>query len=110
MSETEADRVREALDGLNYPASKDAIVDHVSDRGAGERVQRLVRGLPVAIYGNRGEVLAAVPFDQGKVGEAQDTEDRMNERRHHTHPGLAEHEKQAPQSPIEDVLGDNRGS
>lgn len=110
MSAVKPDQVRQARDGLDYPASKDAVVDYASNHQAPEDVAKLLRALPVAIYKNRQDVLAAAPFDQGVVGEGQDTEDRMNERRHHTHSGLAEHEKQAPQSPIEEGLGYNRGS
>lgn len=110
MSAVQPEQVRAALDGLNYPASKDDVVAHVTRQETDESVLRLLRALPVAIYDNRGDVMAAVPFDQGAVGEGQDTEDRMNERRHHTHSGLAEHEKQVPQSPIEEGLGYNRGS
>lgn len=110
MSAVQPDQVYAALDGLDYPAIKDDVVAHAAGKETEEPVMRLLRALPVAIYDNRTDVIAAVPFDQGAVGEGQDTEDRMNERRHHIHSGLAEHEKQTPQSPIEEGLGYNRGS
>lgn len=110
MTSTQPEQVRAALEGLNYPASKDDVVAHAAEREAGGAVLKLLRSLPVAVYENRNDVMAAVPFDQGVVGEGQDTEDRMNERRRHTHSGLAEHEKDAPQSVVEDTLGYNRGS
>lgn len=110
MSAVQPDRVRDALEGLDYPASKDAVVEHATSLDTDEDTLKLLRGLPVAIYENRKDVLAAVPFDQGVVGEGQDTEDRMKERRHHTHSDLAEHEKSVSQSPIEEGLGYNRGS
>lgn len=113
MNATTLENVREAIDGLDYPASKDAVVEHATQQGAGEKVLGLVRALPVAIYTNREEVLAAIPFHPGSGDEDRDTqdmEDKANERRRHTHPGLAEHEKQTPRSPIEDGLGYNRGS
>lgn len=86
------------------------VVAYAAYHEADEAILKLLRSLPVAVYENRRDVMAAVPFDQGVRGEDQDTEDRMNERRHHTHSGLAEHEKQAPQSVIEEGLGYNRGS
>lgn len=104
------EQIGKALEALNYPASKEDVVEHAARQGAEEPVLGLLRALPVAIYGDREQVLAAVPFDQGSVGEDQDMEDKMNERRHHTHSGLAEHEKQTPRSPIEEGLGYNRGS
>ncbi len=110
MSAVQPEQVREAVEGLNYPASKDDVVGYASSRDIDESVVRALRALPVAIYENRRDLMASVPFDQGVVGEGQDTEDRMNERRRHTHSGLAEHEKQAPQSPVEEGLGYNRGS
>lgn len=110
MSAVQPDRIHAALEGLDYPASKDDVVAHAAQGQPDEAALRLLRALPVAIYDNREQVMAAVPFDQGAVGEGQDVEDRMNERRQHTHSGLAEHEKDHAQSPIEEGLGYNRGS
>lgn len=104
------EQVRQALDGLNYPANKEDVVEHAVRQGAEERVLGPIRALPVAVYENREQVLAAVPLDQGPADEDRDMQDKANERRHHTHPGLAEHEKQTPRSPIEEGLGYNRGS
>lgn len=109
MSDARSDDIRAALDGLNYPASKDDVVAHATGKEADDSVVRMLRALPVAIYDNRNDVMAAVPFDQGETA-GQSTEERMNERRRHTHSGLAEHEKETPRSPIEEGLGENRGS
>lgn len=109
MSTTTAERIEQALANLDYPATKDSIVDYAKARQMDEDVYRQLRALPVATYQNTEEVLRSVPTD-AEGERAQTMEEKANERRHHTKPGVAEHEKNVSQSPIEDVLGENRGS
>ncbi len=109
MSTTTAERIEQALADLDYPATKDGIVDYAKAREMDEDVYRQLRALPVATYQNTKEVLRSVPADADDERN-QDMEEKANERRHHTHPHLAETMKEHPQSPIEDVLGENRGS
>lgn len=99
--------VREALDALNYPASKDHIIAHAANSGADEAVIRMLRRLPVAVYDNRAQVIEALPFDR-EVTEGQSMSDKAYQRRHHTKPEMAEHEKETQTPPIEQELGWNR--
>ncbi|MFP5347520.1 MAG: DUF2795 domain-containing protein [Actinomycetes bacterium] len=52
-------RVREALNSVDFPASKEQLVDCVQGH-ADEDVVRAVRGLPLAEYANYDEVLRSV--------------------------------------------------
>lgn len=101
-------QVEDALDGLDFPAGKDRIVEYAEGRG-GDTAIRLVRAIPVAEYRNRGEVTAAVPADPAAHTDQTDAE-KARERRHHTHPGLAETSKDVPPNPIEQETGRNRKS
>lgn len=99
--------VREALYALDYPADKDQIVAHAADLGADESVVRKLRTLPLAIYDTREQVVDALSFDRA-VTDAQTMSDKAYQRRHHTTPDLAEHEKETESPPIERELGWNR--
>ena len=55
--------VAEALNDLDFPASKQEIVDHAETRNAEHDVVRLLRGLPVETYRNISEVRSSVPLD-----------------------------------------------
>jgi hypothetical protein len=52
-------RVREAINAVDYPASKEQLVAAVQG-SADEDVVRAVRGLPLADYANHDEVLRSV--------------------------------------------------
>lgn len=55
--------VAEALNDMDFPATKQDIVEHVRRRGAPEPVQRLLRGMPVETYANISEIRSAAPPD-----------------------------------------------
>ena len=48
--------VFDALVDLDYPASKEAVVDHAERRGAPEAVVRVLRALPLGDYASREEL------------------------------------------------------
>lgn len=52
-------RVREALNAVDFPATKDELVSAVEGSGDEEAV-RAVRGLPPATYDNHDEVLQSI--------------------------------------------------
>lgn len=101
-------QVEDALDGLSFPAGKDRIVEYAESRGSDVAI-RLVRAIPLGEYQNRAEVTAAVPADPAAHTDQSDSE-KARERRHHTHPGLAETSKDVPANPIEQEIGHNRKS
>lgn len=99
-------QVEDALDGLTFPAGKDRIVEYAEGKGSDVAI-RLVRAIPLGEYQNRTEVTAAVPADPAAHTDQSDSE-KARERRHHTHPGLAETSKDVPANPIEQETGRNR--
>lgn len=52
-----------ALNDLDFPASKERIVEHVEQRGGPGEVLRAVRALPLADYSNVDEVKRGMPLD-----------------------------------------------
>lgn len=57
--------VREALNAVDYPASKESLVSHVEHNGGDEEVLRSVRALPLGDYDNIEEVLRSLPLEGG---------------------------------------------
>jgi hypothetical protein len=78
--------VAEALNDLDFPATKDDVVEHARRRAAPEPVQRLLRGLPWETYANMSEIRRAAPpdpaVDEGLSNSARAAKARG---RHHPH-------------------------
>ncbi|NKY87320.1 DUF2795 domain-containing protein [Nocardia veterana] len=105
MVATDADRVRQALSAADFPADKDDLVQSATRAHADRDTVRALEAIPPETYANVGEVLQSVNLDPQRSPA-----DRAAQRRTHTHPGLAEQEKDVPVNPIVDELGENRGS
>lgn len=106
---TDRQSVKQALSSADFPASKEALVEHVQRYSADESVVRAVEAIPPVEYANVGEVLASVTMDKGAT-EGQSDSDKAQEQRHNDNSGLAEHQTQTPTNPIVEELGENRGS
>lgn len=62
MTDRDDARVRKALQGRAFPASRDELVAYVTDRGeSDQRVLRALEALPEGQYRNIDELVAAVP-------------------------------------------------
>jgi Protein of unknown function (DUF2795) len=72
--------VAEALNDLDFPATKNDVVEHARQRGAPGPVQRLLRGLPVETYANMSEIRKAAPPDPA-VDEGLDASGRAAKAR-----------------------------
>jgi len=105
MSLSDPSEVRQWLDGVNYPADKADLVDQAQRNNAPDEVVSALRAIPPVEYGSRSDVLASVPSKR-----PQSDAEKAEERRHHTHSGLAEKATETPDHPIADELGENRGS
>src|SRR3954452_24178573 len=101
--------VRAALDDIDYPASKEQIVAHAEQNRAPQEAMRALRALPLADYRNEGEVMRSLPTDPA-ASEGQTAEDKANQARQRHRSGVAEHLRDTARSPIEEELGENRGS
>ncbi len=105
MALTDPDALARWMGDVDFPASKEQLVAHAERAGADPEVRRALRALPLADYRNLEEVMQSVP-----VAVERTEADRARQRREHPKPGLAEHMKDGPRSPIVEELGENRGS
>jgi len=102
-------RLRHALEDVDFPAEKDRLVDQALENDADAQTVRALRAIPPVEYRSLSEVLSSVSLDDEKdvVSPGQ----QAQARRTHTKPGLAESAKnQSPINPIVEELGTNRGS
>lgn len=82
--------VAEALNDLDFPATRQEIVDHALDKRADHQALRLLRGLPVETYRNISEVRSSVPLDPGADDGRTPAERADQARSGHSH-RIAEH-------------------
>ncbi|SDD11749.1 DUF2795 domain-containing protein [Actinokineospora iranica] len=62
---TTRDRLKEALNEVDFPASKDDLLAAADERGDGNTI-RALRAIPPVEYANLAEVFASVAFDDDK--------------------------------------------
>jgi hypothetical protein len=97
-----ADEVKDVLSDLDFPASKEEIVEHARHRaGADSGATRALKALPLGEYDSLREVLRSVPTDPAP--ERTESE-RQSQHRQHRHSGLAEHMRDADLPVVEDEL------
>lgn len=54
-------RAEKALQGLEFPASKAQLIDYANERSATPKTLQALEALPDRQYGNKDEVIDAVP-------------------------------------------------
>ncbi|HEY9390468.1 MAG TPA: DUF2795 domain-containing protein [Mycobacteriales bacterium] len=101
MRLTSTDPIKDALSSLDYPASKQRIVEHARRHGALPEAERALSALPLATYRNLAEVLRSVTVEPAP--ERSESE-RVYAHRHHRRPGLAEHMRETRLPPVEEAL------
>ncbi|GAA4901284.1 DUF2795 domain-containing protein [Streptomonospora salina] len=102
--------LKQILSGLDFPVGKERIVEYAQDQGADRFLLSALQAMPPADFDAPGEVLRAVPQDE-LGGQKRDDSDRAQQHRHHTTSGVSEQVRETgPVNPIEDELGENRGS
>ncbi|WP_156688519.1 DUF2795 domain-containing protein [Mycobacterium sp. Marseille-P9652] len=107
VASTTPDRLRRCLDAVDFPASKEDLLDAADRSGCDLETIRALRAIPPETYANVSQVMSSVTLADGGVGDA----DKAAARRSHTKPGLAENAKDiGPPSAIVEELGENRGS
>ena len=106
---TDRQSVKTALSTADFPASKDALVEHAQRHSADDAVLGELRAMPPVEYANVAEVIQSVTLDKG-TEEGQSDSDKAQEQRHNHSSGLAEQQTQTPSNPIVEELGENRGS
>ncbi|OBH85750.1 DUF2795 domain-containing protein [Mycobacterium scrofulaceum] len=106
VASTTPSQLRQCLSDVDFPASKQDLLDAADRNGCDHDTVRALRGIPPETYNNAGQVAASVT-----IADDRDTQGRAAAHRIHTKPGLAQSAKDNPvQSPIVDELGENRGS
>jgi hypothetical protein len=88
MSKSVIETVEAALVDVDYPATKDELVEAAARNGADEEALRALRAMPPVDYRSRQEVLQSVD-----VHPADGTVVNPGSRREHTHRGVAQHMK-----------------
>ncbi|MCP2260714.1 Protein of unknown function (DUF2795) [Streptoalloteichus tenebrarius] len=83
------ERIQDALNDVDYPLSKEALVEHVERRGADPEVVRAVRACPLGDYANLTEVMGAVPLDPAP----ERTAGERAEQARHGPKRVAQHER-----------------
>lgn len=97
------------LSAVDFPASKEQLVDYAENNGADEATVHALRAMPTAEYANMTEVERSVRLDKA-TEEGQSDSDKAKQDRQHPRDGLAEHDRSVPENPIVEELGENRGS
>jgi hypothetical protein len=96
------DEIRSVLNELDFPASKEQVVEHARHRSApGSGAERALAALPIGIYANLGEVLRSVPADPAP---GRTESERMEQHLQHGKPLLAEHMRDRELPPVEEEL------
>lgn len=61
MTDADDNRVRKAIQGVDFPAGKAALVNYAEEREADPKTMRALWALPGGDYGSSDEVVKAVP-------------------------------------------------
>lgn len=64
-------QIKQYLEGVDYPCSKDDLVEHARDEGADEDVIDIIEGLPVDRFNSPSDVSEAI----GGINAEEDEEE-----------------------------------
>ncbi|MEU2061227.1 DUF2795 domain-containing protein [Streptomyces sp. NPDC013455] len=96
---TSVPEVLDALRDVTYPADKDRLVSAAREAGASEEVVKALRGMPAEEYAGDPEVARSVRVDpESDLG--LDDAQRAEQSRHGGKPGLSQHLREEPKTPI----------
>lgn len=107
---TTISELKKALSDVDFPATKNDLLDHAQRNSHDEGTVRAIGALPQVDYAKIDDVIASIELtDVGGPGE--DTA-KAAALRHHEKSGLAERNRDVDDSPnpIVDELGENRYS
>ncbi|MFF8404318.1 DUF2795 domain-containing protein [Streptomyces sp. NPDC014846] len=101
MARTSVPDVLDALKDVTYPADRDRLVTAAREAGASGGVVTALRGIPAEEYPSREAVARSVRADAHP-----DPGRRRTERaRHGGKPGLSQHLREEPRTPIQEEFG-----
>lgn len=102
---TTVEKLRGALSEADFPAEKAELVRYAEQSEADADTLRALRAIPAEVYADLGEVERSVSLESPTPAREE-----AARRRTHDKPGVAEREKDIPQHPIVEEIGENRGS
>ncbi|MFF9088527.1 DUF2795 domain-containing protein [Streptomyces sp. NPDC014991] len=91
--------VLDALNDVSYPAGRDRLLSAAREAGASEEVVRALYGIPAEEYGGREAVVRALRADPD-TDLGHDAAQRAPQARHRGRPGVAQHLRDEPKTPI----------
>ncbi|MDN0199193.1 DUF2795 domain-containing protein [Streptomyces sp. S.PNR 29] len=100
---TSAREVVDALKDVDFPASKDDLIQAARKAGASQEAVAALRGIPPESYANRDEVARSVRVDPDSdlgTSPAQ----RAQQARAGGKPGQSQHLRDVPKPPVEEEL------
>lgn len=103
MAHTTVKEVLDALGEVDFPAGKDDLLEAARAAGASEEVVKALRGIPPEQYANRTEVAQSVRVDSDDDLDL-DAAQRAEQARLGGRPGLSQHLREVPDTPIQDEL------
>lgn len=106
---TDRGTLKASLSGVDFPISKERLVEFAENNGVDEETLRALRSLPTADYTNLTEVERSIPFNR-ETEEGQSPSDRARQAKGKGKHGVAEHQRETATNPIAEELGENRGS
>jgi hypothetical protein len=96
--------VHECLNDADFPATKDYLVQTALRHGCDDTAAAL-RSIPPVSYENMSQVLMSVPLAEDQLDPAEKAKAHRIRK-----PRVADSAKDIPPNPIEEELGENRGS
>ncbi len=106
---TDHERLSTALQGVDYPASKEQLLARAESNHADQGTIRALRSVQDTDYANFPEVVRSTPMD-AVTEEGQTDSDKAEQNRQRTQDRLSERMTETPVNPIVEELGENRGS
>jgi hypothetical protein len=94
-----------ALEDVDFPAGKDQLLTAARAAGASEEVVKALRGIPPEQYTSREDVARSVRVDpDSDLGHT--AAQRAGQAREGGKPGLSQHLRDAPKTPVQEELED----
>ncbi|MFI5685267.1 DUF2795 domain-containing protein [Streptomyces sp. NPDC051636] len=103
MAHTSVPEVLGAIKDVDFPADKDRLVTAARSAGASEEVVKALRGIPPEQYTSREDVARSVRVDPDSDLGYNATQ-RAEQAREGGKPGLSQHLREEPRTPIQEEL------
>jgi hypothetical protein len=103
MAHTSVPEVLEAIKDVDFPAGKEELVGAARSAGASEEVIKALRGIQPEQYAGREEVARSVRVDPAS-DLGLNASQRAEQARDGGKPGLSQHLREEPKTPIQEEL------